>query len=92
MTNCTEGLAGVEVCGPVQGKIDVTNFKTFEIRNIPIHKSSPLGALNERRIQTEPLISHLLLLLVPRALEVYECSTGIANHLATPFSKRDKVH
>ena len=21
VTNCTEGLAGVEVCGPVQGKL-----------------------------------------------------------------------
>ena len=29
VTNCTEGLAGVEVCGPVQGEIDVINFKTF---------------------------------------------------------------
>ena len=75
-----------------KGKLMLLILKLSEIRNTPIHKCSPLGTLNERRIQTEPLISYLLLLLVPRALEVYECSTGIANHLATPFSKRDKVH
>lgn len=94
VTNRTEfeGLAGVEFCGPGQGKLMLLILKFSESRNIQIHKCSPLGVLYERRIQTEPFPTCWLLLLVPRTLQVYDCSTGIANHLTTPFNKRDKVH
>ena len=56
VTNRTEfeGLAGVEVCGPGQGKLMLLILKLSESRNIQIHKCSPLGVLYERRIQTEP--------------------------------------
>ena len=37
VTNCTEGLAGVEVCGPVQGKLMLLILKLSENRNIQIH-------------------------------------------------------